>query len=334
MIISYLFLFLLLIIINGYFVASEIVLISSRKSKIDTLIKNGNRQAKIVKDSLNNLQSNITLIQLAITFSSLSIGWIGQAAINQYILKINSSNIVVRFFIQSGIIAFIVLLTLSLMHLVMGELLPKNLVFRISENNRLLIITPLNYLVKLLQPVINVSNRFLNKILSIFGTREIKQDFYSQDELETILLSNMKQGLLTQEEFYLMRSVKHLKNTPIRKILINRNKIVGFDIETPLSEVKSIILLRRYTYNRYPVYQKNLNNIIGYIHLNDIFSEKVNDHYIKPILQVNINSRLDRILIHMYKNKKFAAVAVDDNKRTHGLIVLSDIINYWLKNLL
>ncbi|HEX7542836.1 MAG TPA: CNNM domain-containing protein [Patescibacteria group bacterium] len=334
MIIFYLFLIFLLIAINGFFVASEIILISTRKSKIETLINHGNNQAKFVKQALNNLQSYITVIQLTITFSSLSIGWIGQAAINQYILDINSQNILIRFFIKSGIVAFIALLSLSLLHLILGELLPKNLVFRISENNRIVIIRPLNYLVRLLQPIISILNKFIEKILKIIGKNKITQDFYSQEELETILLSNMKQGLLTQEEFYLIRSIKHLKNTPIKKILIEKKKIVGFDVKMSLSDIKNVILLRRYTYNRYPIYKKTLNKIIGFIHINDIFSEKTTNNYIKPILQININSRLDRTLINMYKNKKFAAVVIDNNKNTCGLIVLSDIINYWLKNLI
>jgi CBS domain containing-hemolysin-like protein len=334
MILFYLFLIFLLIAINGFFVAAEIILVSTRKSKIDAMINQGNGQAKLVKQALNNLQSYITVIQLAITFSSLSIGWIGQAAINEYILKNNSQNIFIKFFIQSGIIAFIALLSLSLAHLVLGELLPKNLVFRISESNRIIIIKPLNYLVRLLQPVINVFNKFIERILRIIGKHEIKQDFYSQEELETILLTNMKQGLLTQEEFFLISSIKHLKNTPVKKILIERKKIIGFDAKTPLTKIKKTILLRRYTYNRYPVYQKTLNKIIGFIHVNDIYSGKTIDQYIKPIMQVNIDSRLDKILIQMYKNKKFAAVVLDKNKNTRGLIVLSDIINYWLKNLL
>ena len=317
MIFIYFILIILLVTVNGFFVASEIVLVSTRKSKIEALISQGSHQAKYLKDDLNNLQSYITVIQLAVTFCSLSIGWIGQAI-----------------FHQNGIIAFFAILCLSLLHLTFGELIPKNFVFRISESKRIILIRPLSFFVQLLQPIINVFNKFIEKILRFIGRDEIKQDFYSQEELETILLSNMKRGLLSQEEFYLIRSVKHLKNTAIKNILINKKNIIGFEEKTSLADIKNTILLRKYTYNRYPIYRKTLNKIIGFIYINDILSEKTTNNFVRPILRVNINSKLDKILILMYKNKKFAAVAVDSKNNTHGLIVLSDIINYWLKNLL
>jgi CBS domain containing-hemolysin-like protein len=298
------------------------------------MVNQGNVRAKFLKQAINNLPSYIAVIQLAITFSSLSIGWIGQAAINQYIMKTDSQNIFIRFFIQSGLVAFIALLSLSMVHLVLGELLPKNLVFRISEYNRMIFIRPLNYLVRLFQPVINIFNRFIDRILRIIGKREIKREFYSQAELETILFANLKQGLLTEEEFFLIRSIKHLKNTTIKKILIKKKDMIGFDEKTSLSDIKNIILFHGYTYNRYLIYQKNINKIIGFIQVSDIFSDKTKRQYIKPLLQVNINTKLDKILIRMYMNKKFAAVVIDDKKNTYGMIVLSDIINYWLQNFL
>lgn len=333
-----------LIFLNGYFVASEIVLVMARKTKIEEYIKRGKRRAKLVKIALENIGTYLPVTQVGVTLTSIALGIIASPILDAFI-KIRLPKFLIDFlFINSqfSLLPYITFLTITYFQLTFGELIPKTIAMRQPERYSLNLIPPLFLISILFKPLTLIVNLTTHNLLRLFGIKKhFEERPYSEDEIKMILNSSGKDGIISDMENEMTSNIFRLKKVKIKNIMISRKEIIGFETNELISDIKEEIVKNKLKFNRYPIYIGNLHNIIGFIHITDIFrngssseskSQVMTASMIKRILYFNQKDSADIILLSMKRQKIDVGIIIDDDRRTVGLITISDIIEQVIKS--
>lgn len=344
---------LLLVFLNGYFVASEFALVAVRKTRIDELVKQGNKSAKLVQKSIAHLDTFISATQLGITLASLALGWIGEPAIAHFLEPFFdnylSKNISV--ISSNGLAIGIAFSIITFLHIVLGELVPKTVALQKAELTSLLIITPLTLFATVFKPFIWILNGAGSLVLKLVGfpAPSGRQLVHSEEEIKMILAQSVAEGALEKEEVEMVYKVFTLGDTPVSKIMVPRTKIIAFEKNTPTNKV--IKTTQEHQDSRFPVYEGSLDSIIGFVHIKDIYKNLISDNKItsvkdilKNFLRINGEKRLsdlriirkipfvkesdriDDVLILLRQKRTHIAVVADKNGGTAGIVALEDVV--------
>ena len=343
----------ILVFLNGFFVASEFSLVAVRKTRIDVLVKKGNRSAKLVQKSIAHLDTFISATQLGITLASLALGWIGEPVLANFLEPFFDDFLPDRLaLISSHSFAFtIAFATITFLHIVLGELAPKTIALQRAEQTSLLIIAPLTLFTKIFKPFIWILNGTGNMVLKLvgFSAPSGHQLVHSEEEIKMILAQSAEEGAIEKQEAEMVYSVLRLGDTPVKNIMIPKSRVIAFEIDTSLKEV--VAVAEKNLHSRFPVYRKNLNNVVGFIHIKDIYKIVISGRRIIPIrqfyqtilgrsedqrisqsnslrkiLKVNESRKIDNVLIDMKKTRVHIAVVVNKKGRTLGIATLEDVL--------
>ena len=343
----------ILVFLNGFFVASEFSLVAVRKTRIDVLVKKGNRSAKLVQKSIAHLDTFISATQLGITLASLALGWIGEPVLANFLEPFFDDFLPDRLaLISSHSFAFtIAFATITFLHIVLGELAPKTIALQRAEKTSLLIIAPLTLFTKIFKPFIWILNGAGNMVLKLvgFSAPSGHQLVHSEEEIKMILAQSAEEGAIEKQEAEMVYSVLRLGDTPVKNIMIPKSRVIAFEIDTSLKEV--VAVAEKNLHSRFPVYRKNLNNVVGFIHIKDIYKIVISGRRIIPIrqfyqtilgrsedqrisqsnslrkiLKVNESRKIDNVLIDMKKARVHIAVVVNKKGRTLGIATLEDVL--------
>jgi CBS domain containing-hemolysin-like protein len=263
---------LLLVLLNGYFVASEFALIAVRKTRVDELVKMGNQPAKVLQGALENLDNYISATQLGITLASLALGWVGEPAIahaiEPLITFLPREAAIITSHTFSVIIAFSII---TFLHIVLGELAPKSVALQRSEATSLVIITPLVIFAKIFRPFIWFLNGAGQLILKGFGLTAPSghQLVHSEEEIRMLLSQSAQEGAIPSKEVEMVNKVFQFGDTTVKYVMIPRSDILAFDISTTLRDV--VKRIERHPHSRFPVYESSLDTFIGFVHIKDIY---------------------------------------------------------------
>lgn len=327
---------ILLVLLNGYFVASEFSLVAIRKTRIDELVKKGNVTAKLVQKALIDLDSFISATQLGITLSSLGLGWIGEPAIAHFIepyftfLPKNAAFLTAH--TVSVIIAFTII---TFLHIVLGELAPKTIALQRAEITSMFIIAPLTVFTKIFSPFIWILNGAGSMVLKLFGFTAPTghQLVHSEEEIRMILAQSAQGGVIPKKEVEMLYSVFRLGDIPVKQIMVPRTDIVAFNVSTYLKEI--IKQVKLHPHSRFPVYEHSIDTVIGFVHIKDIYSEVLKSKkekrlsetkLVRIIMGVPETKRIDEVLLDMRKKRVHIAVVNDEYGGTAGMVTLEDII--------
>lgn len=328
---------LLLVFLNGFFVASEFALVGVRKTRIAELVKKGNVTAKLVDKALSDLDSFISSTQLGITIASLALGWVGEPVLanffEQFFTFLPEE---AAFFSAHGVSIATAFSVITFLHIVLGELAPKTVALQRAEMTSLLVIAPLTAFTKLFRPVIWVLNGAGSLVLRIFGLHAPSghQLVHSEEEIKMILAQSGKSGAIEQKEVEMVYNVFSLSDIPIRKIMIQKRKMVALNINLTLQQVEKKL---GHPHSRFPVYKESIDHIVGYAHVKDIYKalRKLDSHttlqqanIVRAILSVPDNRKADEVLLDMRKKNVHIAVVKSTKHRgkTVGMVTLEDIV--------
>lgn len=336
---------LLLVFLNGFFVASEFALVAIRKTRIDELVKRGNASAKLVQAALVNLDTYISATQLGITIASLALGWIGEPALAHYFEPLFAEFLAKDTALVTAHAAavFISFAIITFLHIVLGELAPKSMALQKAELTSLWIIRPLFVFATVFKPFIWVLNETGLLVLKAvgFSAPSGHQIVHSEEEIKLILAQSASEGAIEKEEAEMVYSVLKFADLPVKQIMIPRTNIVAFDIHTPFS--KLLPIAEKNLHSRFPVYEKSIDSVVGFIHIKEIYkhlfsaSKDTNEHsheevpvsqtkLIRDILQVPESRRIDDVLLDMRKKRVHIAIVNDEYGGTSGVVTLEDII--------
>jgi putative hemolysin len=326
----------LLVLLNGYFVASEFALVAVRKTRVEELAKKGNVTAKILSKALQDLDSYISATQLGITLASLALGWIGEPALAHFIepwLTFLPSDAA---FITAHTLAVTIAFTIiTFLHIVLGELAPKTVALQRAEATALIIITPLVLLTRIFRPFIWILNSAGQLVLKLFGLHAPSghQLVHSEEEIKMILTQSREGGAIPPREAEMMQNVFQLGEIPVKSVMVPRTDIVAFPVATRLGEI--IKKIENHPHSRFPIYENSVDTIIGFIHVKDIYREMLRKgeqirlaqlDIVRKIISVPEGKKIDAVLQDMRKKRIHLAIVNDEFGGTSGVVTLEDII--------
>jgi CBS domain containing-hemolysin-like protein len=323
---------LVLIVLNAFFVAAEFALVRVRESRIMQLEQEGSARAGVVHAALRDLDTYLSVCQVGITVASLALGWVGEPAVSAFIspglqaLGIHNEGIIQ---LVSVVLGFAVI---TYAHLVFGEQAPKYFSIQRAERTALWISRPLKLFMFLFRPMVWLVNASTNFILRPWGIRLGEEmEAHSEEELRIMISSSTSSGVLDPQEREYLNNVFDFGDIVAREIMVPRPDIEALPSDAPLEELVERAAFGRYT--RYPVYEGDLDHILGVVHVKDLFRAAMEngDNFdlgplIRECLVVPENKRIEEILREFQKRKLQMAIVIDEWGSVEGLITIEDII--------
>ncbi|MCS7459527.1 hemolysin family protein [Paenibacillus doosanensis] len=322
-------LIVVLILLNGFFVAVEFAMVKVRNSRIETLVKDGNTGAKFAQKITGNLNAYLSACQLGITLASLALGWVGEPTVSRIIepvLKDMGLNATLIHTI-SFIISFSVITTF---HITLGEQFPKTYAIRKPEQITMMAAVPMIVFYKVMFPFNWLLNTISNWMLKKAGI-EVGSEHdsaHTEEEIRVLMKESHKNGLIDNTELTLVDNIFEFTETNAREIMIPRTDMGCLYVQLSFEENMKIALDEMRT--RYPVCDPDKDNIIGFVHIKDLLKANANStdirKIIRPITKVPESMPISNLLKLMQKKRAQIALLIDEYGGTSGMVTLEDII--------
>ena len=326
------FLIFILILANGFFAASEIAMIATRKSRVDALLERGVKSAAAVARLKNDPDRFLATVQIGVTVVSSFASAIGGAAAIAY-LKPQIESLPFPFLARWGeaVAIFIVVLPIAYLSLVLGELVPKSLALRYSERIACAVARPIDFLSHATSFLVKTLTASSNAVLWIFGGKDNEgAGFISVDEVKSLIREGAARGIFNETEKELIHSVFEFADTPVKAVMIPRTEIHALNVHASLAEVaKSFV---ESGFSRIPVYDGELDRIIGILYNKDIFKAlqeksdfRVRDH-LHPAFFVPSSLPISALLKQLQRRRLAMALVVNEFGEIEGLATLEDLL--------
>jgi len=313
-----------LILLNAFFVAGEYALVTARRTKMQELADKGDRRARAVLRIVADPPRFIAAMQLGVTATSLGIGALGEHALAKAFDPIVASAIAVVF-------AFLVI---TFLHVVIGELVPKGLALGYSERTALAVSTPVRGFFVLFKPLIWVLQRSSDVILRALGLQPPggEMEVYSEAELRMLLSRSTEEGELEPQEQEMIYKVFDFADKEVSAVMVPRPEVVALSIDLPPEEALAAVIESPYT--RYPVYRNTLDEIVGILHVRDLFSALNDrglhgvrlDQILRPAHMVPETKDLAALLADFRRTNQHMAIVVDEYGELEGIVTLEDLL--------
>lgn len=327
-----LFWILFLVFANGFFVAAEFAIVKVRPSEIEIKMKTGSKIAGVTQHILKHLNGYLAATQLGITLSSLGLGWVGQAVMTNMVTGLSGwlqVDITAGAARTWGVILAFALITV--LHIVFGELVPKAIAVQRPISTTLVVSLPLRVFYSIFRPVIWVLNSLANLFLRMGRLKpDVRDTRHSNDELRYLLDQGKESGALNLGEHELIRKVFDFNERMVKNIMVPRNKIAAVKIDCPTAQVLEKITSEGYS--RVPIYEDDIDQIIGMIHTKDILpiltrGEQLvmRDIMRKPYF-VPETKMINELMAELQQKRMQIAVVLDEFGGTAGIVTLEDIM--------
>ena len=322
---------LFLIVINGFFVAAEYSLVSSRRTKIDQLADEGNAAARRVQRALGNLNFYIAAIQLGITVAALATGYVAEPALGKLIEGPLLAAGLTERTVQT--ISLIVALFIStVLSVIFAELVPKSLAIQRAETVAMALIVPLNAFATFFGPISRLLSLVGARVVRLFGVKAVDghHGAHSEEEIRMIVQASQQQGVLEEEEKQLLNNVFDFSDRTAREIMTPRVKVIGIEAGDSLREL--VALNAEHGYSRFPVYRDTLDNIIGIAHMADVLKHVhelgsvMVEKIIRPTFNAPDNMKVPDLFKLFQKKKIHMGTVVDEHGGTSGVVTLEDVL--------
>ena len=327
---------LLLVALNGVFVAAEFAFVKIRSAQVDKMVDEGRASARIVQGAVGKLDRYLAVCQLGITISSLGLGALGEPAIARLLEPVLaavgfSEGLIhgIAFALGFGIITFL--------HVVFGELAPKSFAIQKPEGTSLFVAPFMRGFYYLLLPGVVVFNGTANAVVKLFGVAPAAEgsETYSEGEIRTLIAQSTRQGILEKDEESRLSGVFSLEDTPARAIMVPRPDVVALPADLGLKDLVTVASSGHYT--RYPVHEDAAHDrVVGAVHVKDILraveaaggleSETTARDLMRDVLVVPENRSRENILEDFQKREIQMAVVIDEWGSFEGLITIEDIL--------
>lgn len=325
---------LLLIALTALYVAAEFAAVSVRRSRIRQRAEQGDASARrllpYIEDS-RALDTYIAASQIGITLTSLIAGAYSQSTVAAWLGPVLESNFTLEPSTARSIATVGVLVVLTVVSMVLGELVPKSLALQYPTEVALSTVLPMKWSLAAFRWSIRVLNGSGGAILRLFGVRHAGHGhIHSPEEIDLLIAESRDGGLLEPDEHRRLRRALQLGVRPARHLMVPRPEIAALDIDTPLERVAEIVSESPYT--RLPVYRGSIDHIVGVLHTRDLFVRLLSgppasiEPLLRPVLMVHESVTADRLLTLMRERRSHQAVVLDEFGGVSGLVTLEDVL--------
>ena len=327
--ISDLLLTLLLVLLNGYFVAAEFALVKVRGSQIDLLVQKGSKRAKIAQQLIQHLDSYLSATQLGITLASLGLGAFGEHVMSQIVREFFINiNLQVNEHLVTIPLAFTLI---TFLHITIGEQVPKMFGIKYPLEMILFISYPMRLFFTVFSPFIWLLNKTSNLILRIIGIKKIgEDDVHTEEELRLILTESEEGGMIKPSENELIQNVFDFDDRLVKQIMVPQNKISALDVELGRNEMTKRVIDEGDS--RLPVYLGDIDNVIGIVHSKDLLKAVIDNKFktirdiMRPAHFIPESMHVNNLLRDFQKLHIQMAIVTNEFGATSGVVTMEDII--------
>jgi CBS domain containing-hemolysin-like protein len=332
-----------LVALNGFFVAAEFAIVKLRPSQLEELISQGDARAIRVREIIRHLDAYLSAVQVGITLASLALGWVGEPATAALLepvfhwLKIpdtvaHSISVAVGFFV------------ITILHIVVGELLPKSVAISYEKPVSLWVARPLDIFYKIFRPLIWLLNKSVARVLKALNLPVIPESHvHSREELRSVLAESAKHGVMERNESEIIESIFEFRGTTAREVMVHRTSMVVIDLDMEPREVMGIITDEGFS--RIPVCRGSIDDIVGILHVRDLLAnfsqlERLSvpsqnaereffamiERALRPALFVSETQTLEKLLLEFQKERTHIGIVASEHGGVEGLVTMEDIL--------
>ena len=323
-----------LILLNGVFVAAEFAIVGAPKAAIDKRAADGNKLAKTVQTVLRDPRQQdlyIATAQLGITVASLGLGMYGEHVLADAIYHQLGATGGPAFLASHAFASTLAVAILTYFHIVVGEMVPKSLALQRAETLSLWITPPMLWTKNLIYPLIvglNVIGNMLLKMVGIERQIQHSEQYYSPEELQLVVRESEELGALRTESSQMLQELFEFGDLTADQVMVPRVRISGIALGASPDEIREILTQAPHT--RYPIYERDLDHIVGMIHIKDLLRLLLNDETItavhaRPLPLMPETAELDDLLDVMRRERTQMVVVLDEHGGTAGIVTLEDL---------
>jgi CBS domain containing-hemolysin-like protein len=325
-----------LVFLNGYFVAVEFAIVATRTARIDCLVAEGNATAKVARRLMGNPDRVIAASQLGITMASLALGWIGEATVAAIIEPLlidlvgGWSEAIAH---SVGIALAFALVTFT--HIVIGEQVPKTIAIRYAERSMLAVCRIMDGFIRVFRPFIAFLDGSTAVVLRLLHMEPIAghRTVYTLDELRLLVRESQEGGALELRQGKMLQNVFLFGDRQVREVMIPRPDIVGVEVHATMQEL--LELFAEASHARFPVFEGDLDNIVGIIAIKDVLRALAQDsqgsdetvrRLARPADFVPETVAVSDLLAQMRASQNQMAVIIDEYGGTSGIVTLEELV--------
>ena len=320
------FILLGLIFVNGLFVMSEIALVSARKSKLENMATNGDQRAKTALKLSENPEIFLSAAQIGITLISILTGVYSGERFSRY-LQPAIERLGVRESYASNIALILVVIIVTFLSIIFGELIPKRIGLLRAESISKLVASPMNAFAAFTHPIVWTLNKISNLFFRVFNIKRSKDDAVTEDEIKTLIGEGTEAGTIAEAEQEIIERVFHLGDRNITSLMTYRSDIIWFDLNDNEEKIKKKIVMEPHSV--YPICDEHIDNIKGMVSIKDLY---VTDDLtlfkdiMKPALFLPEGNTPYQVLERFRQSKIHGCFIVDEYGSILGMITLNDIL--------
>ena len=327
----------ILILINAFFAATEIAFISINDAKIEKQAKEGNKKAKQIRKMLKEPSKFLATIQIGITLAGFLSSAFAADAFADDLAPLLQNIMPLGFSAWRHISIIIITIILSYFSLVFGELVPKRLAMKKSEKLAFRNIGIIRAISIIAAPFVKLLTISTNAISKMFGISETDEGTVTEEEIRMMVDVGEEKGSIEEEEKELINNVFEFNDKVVSEIMIHRTDIYAIDINSDINNILKD--LDEYKYSRIPVYEDNIDNIVGMLFIKDLIAsvtkkEKVKiSKLLREAYFVSENKPINELFKDLQRNKHQIAIVLDEYGGTAGLITMEDILEELVGNI-
>jgi CBS domain containing-hemolysin-like protein len=327
---------LLLVAGNAFFVAAEFAIVKVRASRIQEMATSGLPGSHLAREVVGNMDEYLSLCQLGITIVSLGLGWVGEEAFAGVILPVLEGLGAFAAPTAHTIAAAFAFMIITILHIVLGELVPKRLAIRRPGRIARIAAPPLVAFKRVFYPAMFLLNGSANLILRLLGIRHLEEPAISENELRIMFADSFRKGVITSSEAEIMERATRFADRTAREVMVPLDRVVTWRFDRPVEE--NLALARAEKHTRYPVYDPRSNDLIGVINIKALalYSEKdamdreasrlQDQTIVKELVRIPEDRRIDAVLKDMRRRRQHMAAVVDRQGKAIGILTMEDII--------
>ncbi len=330
-----------LLLLNGYFVAVEFALVRSRRTRLEAMARGGDRLARITLRGIANLGRMLSASQLGITLSSLGLGALTEETLSEFFSEwLHALPFALEITLRVSGGSILAIMFVTYFHVVFGELAPRSVALTHPERVARMLAPPLFVFEWLMRPFTSVLNRSAELVLRAFGQKpmNVEEALHSPEELRILVEQSQEGGMLEQTDATLIEGVFEFSEKNAREVMTPRTEIDALAIDTSLDETLSLVEETRRS--RYPVYEETIDDIIGLVLAKDLIPilrqphpKGVSAHtdfnlrsIMRPIHVVPGSREVEEVLADFKRLKEHLAIVLDEYGGTAGLVTMEDLL--------
>ena len=327
----------ILIFINAFFAATEMAFVTVNDAKIEKQAKEGNKKAKQIRKMMKEPSKFLATIQIGITLAGFLSSAFAADAFADELAPVLENLIPLGLAVWKSISIVIITIILSYFSLVIGELVPKRLAMRKAEKIAFSTVGIVRTISIFMAPFVKLLTASTNGISKLFGISETDEETVTEEEIRMMVDVGEEKGSIEENEKELINNVFEFNDKVVSEVMIHRKEIYAIDINSNINDI--IKELDEYKYSRIPVYEENVDNIVGLLFIKDLLAsvsrkEKVKvSNLLREAYFVSENKPINELFRDLQRNKHQLAIVLDEYGGTAGLITMEDIIEELVGNI-